>query len=172
MLFAGVFTIGLATILSSNSAEATVEASGGYDEVQGSYYYYNGHTGYNQDGAFILEQLFINGLDNNNFTLNGYWINAHPDANDEHSHTQDVYDQTLYVNMNNEVYRASFPINNPAENPYATLASITSAYGEPNESTVENGDGEYQYIVGNGQITFTFDDGLVTHVHVGSKGLE
>ena len=167
MFFAVFFTLGMVTALNVNGAEASEEQA---EESAENYYYYNGHTGYNDDGKFILDQLFVNGLADNNFTLNGYPVNAHPDANTEHSETLSVYDQTLYVNTDGEVYRADFPINETIP-PYATIAEIEEAYGEPEKSTLWYGDGAYYYFVGDAQITFTFETGVVNYVQIGAMEL-
>lgn len=174
MLFAVLVAVSLAAVLNSNSAEAN--AGSGHEESkdvsEGPYYYYNGPTGNSEDGAFILDQVFIDGLKNNNFTLNGYWINAYPDANNEHSHTLEVYDQTLYVNTDNQVYLASFPIDNSSPDSLATIANIEAAYGEPDESNLWYGDGEYTYVFDNAEIVFTFEGGFATYAHVGTKEIE
>lgn len=165
MFFAVIFTLGMVTALNVNGAEASEEQAEASSE---NYYYYNGHTGYNGDGEFIVEQLFVNGLADNNFTLNGYSVNADPDANAEHSETLSVYDQTLYVNTDGEVYRADFPVNDATLPPYGTIANIEDVYGEPEESTLWYGDGEYYYHVGDAQITFTFEGGMVNYVQIGA----
>jgi len=165
MFFAVLFILGMVTALNVNGAEASEEQAEASTE---NYYYYNGHTGYNGDGAFIADQLFINGLADNNFTLNGYSVNADPDANTDHSETLSVYDQTLYVNTDGEVYRADFPVNGTLDNLYSTIANIEAVYGEPEKSTLWYGDGEYYYYVGDAQITFTFEGGMVSYVQIGA----
>ena len=104
----------------------------------------------------------------NNFTLNGYSVNADPDANTDHSETLSVYDQTIYVNTDGEVYRADFPVNGTLDNLYSTIANIEAVYGEPEKSTLWYGDGEYYYYVGDAQITFTFEGGMVSYVQIGA----
>lgn len=174
VLFTILAAVSLAAVLNSNSAEANAgsDHEGSKDVSEGPYYYYNGPTGDSEDGAFILDQLFIDGLKNNNFTLNGYWVNAHPDANNEHSQTLEVYDQTLYVNTDDQVYLASFPIDNSIQGSNATIANIEAAYGEPDESNLWYGDGEYTYVFDDAKIVFTFDNGFATYAHVGAKEIE
>src|SRR5690625_6487697 len=79
-----LFTVCVALFAFAGAAGVAEAAEDTTQQTDGPYYYYNGYTGYGDDGEFILDQAFINGIANNNFTLNGYPIDMSEQAYLDH----------------------------------------------------------------------------------------
>lgn len=136
------------------------------------YYEFNGDTGYQNDASFLVDEAFIKGLSDNNFTLNGYEIDAEPEAyfDSEYHEITEVYDQTLHVNEDGTATQAEIPVNEGT----LSTADLEDAYGEPEESSYldDEGNGMYFYFVDDSQINFSITDGEVNLAKVGAHDTE
>ncbi|HIW11677.1 MAG TPA: hypothetical protein H9891_00725 [Candidatus Salinicoccus stercoripullorum] len=161
-----LFTVCVALFAFAGAAGVAEAAEDTTQQTDGPYYYYNGYTGYGDDGEFILDQAFINGIANNNFTLNGYPIDMSEQAYLDHGDdavVTNVYDQHIHVVGEGAVF-ADMPVNPGA----VTEAEMLDVYGKPDHSNYgEQGDNTHYYQMENVQITFNVNDGYVTSVSVG-----
>lgn len=165
--FAAVNTTDLAT-----NAEALEMNDKTVAHANDYYYEYNGHTGYQNDASFLLDEAFINGLSDNNFTLSGYEIDADPDAHfdSEYHEVAEVYDQTLQVNEDGVATQAELPVNKNS----ISVNDLESVYGEPVDNSYldDDGNGMYFYFEDGNQISFSISDNSVNLAKVGAHDSE
>lgn len=155
-----------ATGITTSAEAAEVSQSDG--EISNANYSYNGHTGFNDDGAFILDQKFVDGLANNSFVLNGYNVDADPEAyfDSASKDIKTVYDQSLMVNEDGVAVQAELPINDGV----VSVKNIESVYGQPVDNSYldEEKNGMYFYFINGNQISFSISDGYVTLAKIGA----
>lgn len=169
-------TFALGTFAAVNTTDLTTQAEEvtEKDVKENDYYYeYEGHTGFQDDASFLLDEAFLKGLSDNNFTLNGYDVNADPDAyfDSEYHEIVEVYDQTLHINEDGAATQAEFPVNEGA----ISTEDLENVYGEPEDESYldDEGNGMYFYFEDGSQISFSISDGEVNLAKVGahdSKG--
>lgn len=170
-------TLALGTFTAVNTTDLTTHAEtevmAEKDVKNNEYYYeYNGDTGYQDDASFLLDEAFVKGLSDNNFTLNGYEVDADPDAHldSEHHEIIEVYDQTLHVNESGKATQAEFPVNEGT----ISTDDLEDVYGEPagNSYLDDEGNGMYFYFENGKQINFSISDGSVNLAKVGAHDSE
>ncbi len=139
------------------------------EQVQEPWYEYNGYTGLeNSQGDFFLEQTFINAVEYQNFTINGYTIDGSTEAFEEHGENHrmfQVYDQQIMQGYDGTVFAVSFPIQSGE----VSTAELFEAYGET-ENTAPSDPGEtayYYYQIGDQNLQFITYNGWVREVRYG-----
>lgn len=173
---AGTIALGTFTAIDTTDLATDAEASEINDETSlqaNDYYYdYNGHTGYQNDASFLLDEAFIKGLSDNNFTLNGYAVDADPDAylDSEYHEIVEVYDQTLHINEDGTATQAELPVNEGT----ISTEDLESVYGEPVDNSYldDEGNGMYYYFIDGQQISFSISDHSVNLAKMGAHDSE
>lgn len=132
------------------------------------WYDYQGNTGY--DGSFILDEDFINAVEHQNFSINGYEIDGSQEAFYEHGENYTpvrMNNQSVLQYDEGEALGVSFPVN-PGE---VSVEQLTEAYGEAEniESDELNDIAFYTYSIGDQNIQFMTRDGFVTEVRYGGN---
>ena len=172
---AATFALGTFATVNTTDLATHAEAEEMTDDVkENAYYYkYEGHTGYQNDPSFLLDKTFLKGLADNNFTLNGYEVDADPDAYFDSGYHEivEVYDQTLHVNEHGVATQAELPVNEGT----ISTEDLEEVYGEPEDSSYldNEGNGMYFYFEDDSQISFSISDGEVNLAKIGahdSKG--
>ncbi|WP_020008135.1 immunodominant staphylococcal antigen IsaB family protein [Salinicoccus albus] len=158
--------LGVTVALDQGSGnEAKANETGTYTEP---WYDYQGNTGH--DGSFILNEDFINAVENQNFTINGYEIDGSQDTFEAHSENYTPLrtgDQHILKYDDGEALGVSFPV----ESGEVSQAQLFNAYGEPEntESDPLNDIAFYTYSIGDQNIQFMTRDGFVTEVRYGGN---
>lgn len=172
---AATFALGTFAAVNTTDLGANAEATEITDadiKVSDYYYEYYGHTGYQNDASFLLDEAFIKGLSDNNVTLNGYELDADPDAHfdSETREIVDAYDQTLHINEDGAATQAELPVNEGT----ISTEDLENAYGEPEDNSYldDEGNGMYFYFEDDSQISFSISDGTVNLAKIGAHDSE
>jgi hypothetical protein len=172
-LSAFAFVVTLSTAFTADGFANDVEAagvgdSGDTEAATEPWYTYNGHTGYNQDGDFILDPLFVDAVKHQNFTINGYQIDGSEAAMNEHgeNHQQiDVSDQQVLKYDDGQALGVYFPVNSGA----VSKDELFDVYGETDNAAPSDPDevAYYNYQLNDQRIQFVVRDNWVTEVRYG-----
>lgn len=172
-LAAFAFVVSLSTTLAADGFANNVEAAGEAGEKDTEtgtepWYDYQGHTGYNQDGSFIIDPLFVDAVAYQNFTINGYEIDGSEEALNEHGddyQTVDVYDQQILKYADGKALGVNFPINSGA----VSEAQLFETYGEAENAAPSDSEevAYYNYQIEDQRLQFIVRDGWVTEVRYG-----
>lgn len=162
-----LMTAGLATDGFGENVEAAEVVKIGEDveAVSEPWYNYAGHTGYNQDGAFILDPYFVNAVAYQNFTINGYTIDGSEETFNEYADdfvNVEVYDQLIMKYADSEALGVNFPVNEGA----VSKSELFDVYGETeNAAPTKDGDKAfYNYQIEDQHIQFVVENGWVIEV--------
>lgn len=142
------------SLVNSDSTHTQAEAA------ETPYYNYTGYT--SASSNFVLDQDFINSIQYDNLTINGYKITSNS-ANG--GKEVNAYDQTFYKTSDNKADSVNFKLDGKTVSKEDLLKTYGQPIGMPNDTP--NGL-DQKYKIGDKLVQFYINDGYVTEVQINS----